>query len=188
MRAADFSALLVLLLALAALPALGADARPPEPDGYRLGDYRSPTPATVNGRPSLDTAAAHRIWAAHAAIFIDVLPAPHRPDGLPQGAIWAPRPRLDVPGSIWLPDVGRGSISPELAAWFRAQLERITAGDRAASLVFYCLADCWMSWNATKRALSWGYGGAQWYEEGTDGWEVAGFPLAATPPPSDMPR
>jgi PQQ-dependent catabolism-associated CXXCW motif protein len=179
-------ALAALLLCLAS--AFAAEARPPEPDGYRLDDYRTTTPATINGRKPLGTEEAHRIWAARAAVFVDVLPAPRRPEGLPQGAIWAPRPRLDIPGSVWLPDVGRGALSPELEAWFRASLERLTAGNKAAPLVFYCLADCWMSWNATKRALSWGYAGAQWYEEGTDGWEVAGFPLAATPSPEDMPR
>ncbi|MBV8649996.1 MAG: PQQ-dependent catabolism-associated CXXCW motif protein [Alphaproteobacteria bacterium] len=181
-------ALAALLLCLTTVPAFGAEARPPEPDGYRLDDYRTPTPETINGRKPLGTTEAHRIWAAHAAIFIDVLPAPRRPDGLPQGAIWAPRPRLDIPDSIWLPDVGRGGLSPEFETWFRASLERLTAGDKTAPLVFYCLADCWMSWNATKRALSWGYAAAQWYEEGTDGWEVAGFPLAAALPPADMPR
>jgi PQQ-dependent catabolism-associated CXXCW motif protein len=183
-----FSALAALFLCLAPAPVLSDAARPPEPDGYRLDDYRAPTPATINGRKPLDTAEAHRIWAAHAAIFIDVLPAPRRPDGLPQGAIWAPRPRVDIPGSIWLPDVGRGGLSPALEAWFRASLKRLSAGDKATPLIFYCLADCWMSWNATKRALSWGYNAAQWYEEGTDGWEVAGFSLAATAPPADMPQ
>jgi PQQ-dependent catabolism-associated CXXCW motif protein len=178
--------LATLLVSLAAATLLGAD-RPPEPAGFRLDDYRSTTPATVAGRPALNTEEAHRLWEAHAA-FVDVLPAARRPEGLPAGAIWAPLPRRDIPGSTWLPDVGRGGLSPELEAWFRASLERLTAGDKAAPLVFYCLADCWMSWNATKRALSWGYAGAQWYEEGTDGWEVAGFPLAAPPPPADMPQ
>jgi PQQ-dependent catabolism-associated CXXCW motif protein len=181
-----FSAVAALFF-LAATPSLATDL-PPEPDGYRLDDYRTPTPATVNGKQRLGTEEAHRIWAAHAAAFIDVLPASRRPDGLPAGAIWAPRPRLDIPGSLWLPDVGRGSLSPELETWFRATLERVTGNDKTAPLIFYCLADCWMSWNATKRALVWGYTGAQWYEAGTDGWETAGFPLAATPPPADAPR
>jgi PQQ-dependent catabolism-associated CXXCW motif protein len=180
--------LAALLLLLAMAPARGAGSAPPEPQGYRLDDYRTPAPETVDGKPRLATEEAHRIWQARAAAFIDVLPASRRPDGLPAGAIWAPRPRLDIPGSIWLPDVGRGSLSPVLEVWFRANLERITSGDKAAPLIFYCLADCWMSWNATKRALSWGYSAAQWYEEGTDGWEVAGFPLAATSPPLDTPR
>jgi hypothetical protein len=33
-------------------------------------------------------------------------------------------------------------------------------------LCFYCLADCWMSWNAAKRALSLGYSNVAWYREG----------------------
>jgi PQQ-dependent catabolism-associated CXXCW motif protein len=100
---------------------------PAEPAAYRQDNYREPTPATVNGKPPTTTADAHRLWEAHSALFVDVLPAARRPDGLPSGAVWAPWPRLDIPGSIWLPDVGRGTLSPELEAWFRAELERITA-------------------------------------------------------------
>ena len=42
----------------------------------------------------------------------------------------------------------------------------------------YCQADCWMSWNAAKRLLSYGYSNVAWYPEGTDGWERAGLPIA----------
>jgi hypothetical protein len=45
-----------------------------------------------------------------------------------------------------------------------------------------------MSWNATKRAISWDYTAAQWYGEGTDGWEAAGYPLAESFAPADRPR
>ena len=48
----------------------------------------------------------------------------------------------------------------------------------------YCLADCWMSWNAAKRALKIGYSNVAWYRDGTDGWLAAGLPLQeATPEP-----
>jgi len=107
---------------------------------------------------------------------------------LPASALWAPKPHRAIPGSMWLPDVGRGELSAEREAWFRASLARLTRGDRETVLVFYCLLDCWMSWNATKRALSWGYAGAAWYNEGTDGWETAGLPLAEIAPPEDEPR
>ena len=40
-------------------------------------------------------------------------------------------------------------------------------------LVIYCQADCWMSWNAAKQALSYGYTNVAWYPEGTDGWQRA---------------
>jgi len=39
------------------------------------------------------------------------------------------------------------------------------------------MADCWMSWNAGKRALSLGYVHVLWYPDGTDGWAAAGYPL-----------
>ena len=57
-----------------------------------------------------------------------------------------------------------------------------TKGRRDAPVVFYCLANCWMSWNAAKRAASWGYTRVYWYRDGTDGWEAAGLPLAAAAP------
>jgi PQQ-dependent catabolism-associated CXXCW motif protein len=182
------------LLALCALvsglasPALAASAPTAEPEGYRLDDYQSGTPLTVSGRPALDTAAVRQLWEAHAAVLIDVLPAPRRADNLAPGAIWAPVPRRDIPGSVWLPEVGRGALNEPTEAWFRSTLERLSGGSKSAALIFYCRGDCWMSWNATKRALAWGYTGAQWYRDGTDGWEAAGLPLAETSPPRDMPR
>ena len=91
-------------------------------------------------------------------------------------------------GSIWLPDSGRGALSPELETWFRTSLARITAARDDAPLVFYCRVDCWMSWNATKRALEWGYRAASWYRDGTDGWSEAALPLAEAQPPSDAPH
>jgi PQQ-dependent catabolism-associated CXXCW motif protein len=51
-------------------------------------------------------------------------------------------------------------------------------------VVLYCLADCWMSWNAAKRALAIGYSNVAWYREGTDGWVAAGLPLEEATPES----
>jgi len=90
--------------------------------------------------------------------------------------------------SLWLPDSGRGALNPTLEAWLRTNLARLAAAKPDASLVFYCRADCWMSWNATKRALEWGYHGALWYRDGTDGWSEASLPLAEAQPPSDAPH
>jgi rhodanese-related sulfurtransferase len=39
-----------------------------------------------------------------------------------------------------------------------------------------------MSWNAAKRALSYGYTDVAWYPEGTDGWAFAGLPLVDAQP------
>src|SRR5690242_11577653 len=121
------SLLSLVLLAVAAVAGSGAAE---EPAGYRLDDYQSGTPLTVAGRPALDTTAARQLWEAHAAVFIDVLPAPRRPDKLAPNAIWAPVPRRDIPGSEWLPDVGRGALTDPLEGWFRASLERIAGGNK----------------------------------------------------------
>ena len=91
-------------------------------------------------------------------------------------------PRYDIPGSLWLPDVGRGALSPELERSFRDHLEAATKGRRDTPVVFYCLADCWMSWNATKRAAEWGYTHLYWYRDGIDAWEAAKLPVAKADP------
>jgi PQQ-dependent catabolism-associated CXXCW motif protein len=170
------------------LAAPSVAAPPPEPHDYRLDDYNAPTPLTVAGRAAIETAEARRLWEAHAAIFIDVIAAPRRPASLPAGSLWLPPPHRDIPGSLWLPDSGRGALGPEIAAWFRASLARITASRPDAPLVFYCRTDCWLSWNATKRAIEWGYSAAGWYRDGADGWRAASLPLAEAQPPEDAPR
>jgi PQQ-dependent catabolism-associated CXXCW motif protein len=171
-----------LLFGFAFAANFAAYAQPPEPEGYRLDDYRARTPATVAGGVVLDTDAAHQLWESGTAVWIDVLPAPRRPENLPASALWMPLPHRDIPGSVWLPDIGRGTLSPELEAYFRDHLEAATGRRRDAPVVFYCLADCWMSWNAAKRAASWGYTQVYWYRDGTDGWEAAKLPMAGAKP------
>jgi PQQ-dependent catabolism-associated CXXCW motif protein len=155
-----------------------------EPDGYRLEDYRAPTPATLRGATVIGTQEAEKIWRGQSASFVDVLPRPPRPRNLPEGTLWRDKPRANIPESIWLPDTGNGELAPSMADYFARGLEKATSGDRARLIVLYCLADCWMSWNAAKRALSLGYAHVAWYREGTDGWLAAGLPLQdSTPEP-----
>jgi PQQ-dependent catabolism-associated CXXCW motif protein len=114
---------------------------------------------------------------------VDVVATTLRPasDGL--AAAWLPNePRLGIPGSVWLPNVGYGRLEPHIDAYFRANLERITGGDRTRCLLFYCKADCWMSWNAVRRAASYRYACLYWYRDGTDGWSAAGLPLEEAEP------
>ncbi|MBV9249747.1 MAG: PQQ-dependent catabolism-associated CXXCW motif protein, partial [Acetobacteraceae bacterium] len=86
------------------------------------------------------------------------------------------------PGSIWLPDTGYGVLAPVMQEYFEHGLQEATSGNRDRTLVFYCLKDCWMSWNAAKRALALGYTHVDWYPDGTDGWAAAGFPMEAREP------
>jgi PQQ-dependent catabolism-associated CXXCW motif protein len=171
-----------MAMVVAAAEVVAADVA--EPDGYRLEDYRAPTPATLRGARVIGTDEAETIWRSHSASFVDVLPRAPRPRDLPAGTIWRDKPRANIPGSIWLPDTGYGQLASSMAGYFNKGLEKATDGNRARTLVLYCLTDCWMSWNAAKRALSLGYSNVAWYPEGTDGWLAAGLPLQdATPEP-----
>jgi PQQ-dependent catabolism-associated CXXCW motif protein len=171
---------IVVMLALA-VPA-GAQENPPEPEGYRTDNYRAPVPATLAGARVLTTAEAEAIWRSGSAAFVDVLPRPPRPPNLPAGTIWRDKPRLNIPGSIWLPDTGYGTLAAATEEYLRNGLAKASGGNDAKLLVIYCLADCWMSWNAAKRALSYGYSNVAWYPEGTDGWQRADLPLADAEP------
>lgn len=178
-----------LCLALGTLAAAStgalADEGPavPEPEGYRLEEYRSPTPATLAGAAVVDTRMLQRLLGAREdVILIDVLPAPRKPKNLRPGALWLPKERRNIPGSIWLANTGFGELPVEEEEYFRRNLRRLTGGDTDHPLVFYCLADCWMSWNAAKRALAWEYGKVYWYPDGTDGWAEAGLPLEHSEP------
>jgi PQQ-dependent catabolism-associated CXXCW motif protein len=111
-----------------------------------------------------------------------VLPRPPKPANLPEGTIWREQLRPSIPGATWLPNVGYGAIADATEAYFKAGLDKATGGDRAAPLVIFCLADCWMSWNAARRAMEYGYTNVHWLPEGTDGWAAAGYPLEIVEP------
>ena len=170
-------ALFALLLAAPLLAAAGAA----EPDGFRMDNYNAPVPETVAGGQAVD-AQALAAAMANGAIAIDVMPAARLLLTLPADRPWMPPPRLDVPGSLWWPEVGRGAIRPALDAWFRARLAAVTGGQPDKAIAFYCKADCWMSWNAAKRAIGYGYKKVLWFPSGAEGWAAAGFPLHAGTP------
>lgn len=152
-----------------------------EPAGFRMEEYRAPVPTALTGARVISTEEAEALWRAGDAIFVDVLPRPPMPE-LPEGTVWREPPHSDIPGSVWLADVGFGSLSPEMEEWYRESLERLTGGDLAQPLVLYCRSDCWMSWNAGKRAIGWGYTGILWYPGGIESWEAAGLPLEERTP------
>lgn len=167
-----------ILAAAAAAAGARADAPEPqsEPDGYRMEAFRAPVPDTLTGATVLDDEAAHALWSTGEAAFIDVLPRAPKPENLPEGTIWREKPHLSIPGSIWLPNVGYGALHETMHAYFRAGLSAATEGDLSHPVVFFCLADCWMSWNAAKRALEYGYAAVYWYPDGADGWAFYEWP------------
>jgi PQQ-dependent catabolism-associated CXXCW motif protein len=154
----------------------------PEPDVYRPENYRAPVPATLAGARVLTTRDAEAIWRAKSGVFIDVLPRAPKPKNLPEGTVWRDKPRFNIPGSVWLPDTGYGALAAPMEDYLRQGIERASGESKTALLVIYCQADCWMSWNAAKRVLSYGYSNVAWYPEGTDGWQRARLPLTESQP------
>ena len=89
-------------------------------------------------------------------------------------APWLPLPQEVIPGSVWLPGAGMADIAPETDALFRKHLSQATGGDLDHPVVIYCHERCWLSWNAAKRAIGYGYRRVHWFPEGIEGWRAAG--------------
>lgn len=147
---------------------------PPEPDEYRNDNYRSPVPLTLKGATVLSDREALNLWDAKTAVFIDVYPHPPKPPNLPAETLWRETTHQSIENAVWLPNVGYGVLSEANDAYFRRSLDDLSGGDKTKKLVFFCLRDCWMSWNAAKRALSYGFSNVDWYRDGTDGWQEKG--------------
>jgi PQQ-dependent catabolism-associated CXXCW motif protein len=163
-------------MARAEAPALVA-----EPEGYRTNDYRMPVPKTLAGARVVDVEEVERLWRDKGAVFIDVFPRAPKPPNLPSGTVWRDPTHQSIDGAHWLPNVGYGVLTPELESYFKTRLASL-GGEEHKPILFFCLKDCWMSWNAAKRALAWGYKDVLWFPEGTDGWQENGFDLVRVEP------
>lgn len=152
-------------------------------EGYRIQQYRRATPATAPAGRRIDAVQLQRLLQDTSLILIDVQAITVRPETADFGFAWLPSSqRMHIAGSTWLPNVGYGELEPRMRDYFRSSLARLTNDDRGQAIVFYCVVDCWMSWNAVKRAASWGYANLYWFAEGTDGWQEAGLPLVPADP------
>ena len=169
-------------IAVAVFAGSWALAQVDEPPGYRMDTYRSPVPATLEGATVVSPGEAHALWEAGETVFIDVLPRPPKPANLPEGTVWREKPRFSIPGATWLPNVGFGAIADVTDAYFREGLASATGGNPDRPVLFFCLENCWMSWNAAKRAQDYGYTSVHWLPEGTEGWTRLGHPLEEIEP------
>lgn len=170
LRGAQAAALTGALLALSAAPLVAAEFD--ATTGYRIDRYRTPVDRPLEGGATVTLDEVDRLLAERGAALIDVMPARAGYD--PATGRWRlVDPHQYIPGSVWLPEVGRGVLEPRLAAYFSDALKRLRAENPKRPLVFYCMADCWMSWNAVKRAASLGLRDLYWFPEGSDGWRDA---------------
>ncbi|MEQ1652813.1 MAG: PQQ-dependent catabolism-associated CXXCW motif protein [Hyphomicrobium sp.] len=169
------------------MPALAVDmglkaATVTEPENYRTDEYRQPVPATLKGAKIITADEASALWTAGSAVFIDVYPHAPKPQNLPAGTVWREPQHFSIENAKWLANTGYGVLSPEAETYFKTHLEALSGGDKTKPLVFFCLRNCWMSWNAGKRAMTYGYTNVIWFSEGTDAWQEIGQPVAEIKP------
>ena len=68
-----------------------------------------------------------------------------------------------------------GSFNDQNQQAFGQYLQQVTQGNAETPLVFYCLSShCWMSYNASLRAINLGYRNVLWYRGGIEAWKAAG--------------
>lgn len=144
--------------------------------------YRGPTPACVPNAATLDVAGLQVLQQWEKPVLIDVWAILLRKEaGFPSE--WLPNEEhTSLPGAVWLPNVGYGKLEPDIETYLQRQLQRLTGGDKSKPLVFFCVADCWMSWNTAQRTREYGYTNVYWYKDGADGWAEAGLPLHQVDP------
>jgi rhodanese-related sulfurtransferase len=125
------------------------------------GGMHGPTPTTIPGGLVITTSALVAMLASQQArpLLLDILGGP---EILP-GAIAA------------VPAAQPGTFSDETQRGFSQFLQQQTQGNLETPIVLYCLStQCWMSYNASLRAINMGYKNVLWYRGGIEAWKAAG--------------
>ncbi len=169
-----------LWLLLCAGPACAAA---PEPAGPTGGDV----PASIAGGQVIHTAGLAALLEHHVAVLVDVAPRPRRPANMAAGALWLPLPHQDIPGSLWMPEAGQPGASAVVDSVLQHRLAVATGHDPATPIVVYCHPHCWLSWNAARRIIDYGYRTVYWYPDGVEGWTALDRPTAPAKPETSNP-
>jgi PQQ-dependent catabolism-associated CXXCW motif protein len=131
----------------------------------RTATYDAPTPTSVDGAQTITTPALRAMMlAADPPLLIDVL----------GGNL-----TTSLPGAVWLLGAGLGTdFDDQVQQKLTAHLAQRTNGDKAKPVVFFCLhRHCWLSLNATMRAVKLGYTNVYWYRGGRAAWQAAGLAM-----------
>ena len=150
--------------------------------GYRIAQYRGIVPVAPPGVPRVDARAVAAMADRGDATLIDVVPAEGGVRDAATGVWRLARPAVSIPGAMWFPEAGRGQLDPAIARGFADGIARLHRLHPRRALVVFCLADCWMSWNAALRLSRSGYRRVLWFAEGADGWRDLGRPLISVTP------
>jgi PQQ-dependent catabolism-associated CXXCW motif protein len=169
-------AMLMLANAVYAQPAPGTSGYAEEDRDWgvaptnrlRQQPYHAPTPLTIPGAQVVKTRDLRAMLAGAAPpVLIDVL---------------GEEGHITLAGAVWLSGAGRGTnfLDPAQAVLVQL-LERLSAGDKSRALAFFCAgSQCWLSYNASLRAVAAGYNNVYWYRGGVEAWAAAGLPTART--------
>ncbi|MGI1670034.1 MAG: PQQ-dependent catabolism-associated CXXCW motif protein [Neptuniibacter sp.] len=145
------------------------------PEGYRVKNYRAPTPDSTSFATTITANELRQLLENKPALLlIDVFPLTWY-----DGIFFQDSPHYGIPGSIWLPNIGLGKIDARTMQYMR---DHLPLENKERGLVFYCKIDCWMSWNAAKRAAEMGFQQVYWFKDGIDAWINAGFETAILEP------
>ncbi|MCU6454567.1 rhodanese [Sphingomonas sp. A2-49] len=169
-----------LLAAAALLAAPVQDAAFDPASGYRIAAYRGIVPGPPPGVPRIAAAAVAAL--RERAVLVDVAPAEGGVRDPVTGDWRLARPAVSIPGAHWFPEAGRGRPDPAIERWFLAGVRTLAARRPGRPIVVFCLADCWMSWNAALRLHRAGLRPVLWFGEGSDGWRDLGRRLAPVVP------
>lgn len=169
MLALATAALAWILVAAQGVPAT-SPGNVPEPEGLYQGPMHGYTPSTLKGGTVIDPTALAALIKHKRPVLLDVAEAERKPAGMPDGAPWKPR-HHSIPGTVWLPGAGQGTLSAAARVAFDRRIVALTAGDKARPIVTYCHPDCWGSWNVAKRLVLAGYREVYWLPAGTEGWQ-----------------
>jgi PQQ-dependent catabolism-associated CXXCW motif protein len=151
-----------------------------EPQSYWTGQMQGDVPATIARGHVVHADSLADLIARASPVLIDATELPRRPPSLAPDAVWKPAVHRNIPGSLWLPGIGKGALDTDGVRVFEARLAALTHGDLDKAIVVYCHQHCWGSWNAAKRAISFGYRNVNWYPEGVEGWQDSGRDLVAS--------
>lgn len=91
-----------------------------------------------------------------------------------------------LPGALnAVPAHQAGSFDDAVQREFGQFLQQVTQGKRDTALVFYCAStQCWMSYNASLRAIRMGYSNVLWYRGGLEAWKAARQPVQTAQRPT----
>lgn len=168
----------------AAEPAAPSAAAAPvaEPKDFWNGPVNSPVPETLTGGTVIRASDLAALLKRGSVAILDVSSSPPRPQKLAPQAVWLPPPHAVIPGSLWLAGAGAGTLDAITDGFYRRRLNEATSNNLDHPVVVYCHERCWLSWNAAKRAIRYGYRRVYWFPDGIEGWRAAGFASTVAQP------